>query len=88
MISLKEIKPNIFELTETLPSWYGNKLTFWYWDLDKRLLSEKSDFPDNMRTRKLTEADLDWFEINYRPLIIRREPIDYENLDSAKMSHV
>lgn len=88
MITVKEIKPNIFELVETIIGFTHDTKTSWYWDLDKKLLSESINFPVNMLTRPLTEADLVRFETIYKPLIIRRKPIDYENLDHSTMSHV
>ena len=79
MLTLKEIKPNIFELIEIIQGWIGNDyITHWYWDLDKMLISEKEDFPDTIQTRKLTTEQLLRFEEHYRPLIIRKEPINYE----------
>lgn len=80
MLTLKEIKPNIFELIETMHGWCDTcgYEAHWYWDLNKKLLSEKEDFPDTIQTRKLTTEQLLRFEEHYRPLIIRKEPINYE----------
>lgn len=73
MVTLKEISPNIFELIESA---FGSEIVIIYWNLDKKLISEKRHFPDDIRTRKLTEADLDYFEEFYKPLIIRKNPIN------------
>lgn len=87
MITVKEIKPNIFELIETI-GWFGDIVCEWYWDLDKKLISESADFPKNCLTRYLNDDDLLRFEERYKPLILRKEPINYENINLSSTSHV
>ena len=69
MLSMKEIKPNVFELKETIMGWDKDTITYWYWDLIRKLISEMSDFPDSMRTRVFSDNDLTRFENFYRPLL-------------------
>lgn len=72
MITLKEIDNNIFELKVTIFGFTGSLTNLWYWDLDKKLISERREFPDNFLTRQLTQLQLDRFEKHYKPLIIKR----------------
>lgn len=72
MIELREIRKDVFELKESILDFSDPKKTNWYWDLNRRLISEKPDFPDSMLTRELTNEQLDTFEKHYRLLIIRK----------------
>lgn len=69
MLAMKEIRPNIFELKESIMGVTMTKVTYWYYDLTRNLVSEKPNFPDEMITRSLDKADRMWFERYYRPLL-------------------
>lgn len=70
MLSMIETAPEVFDLTETLMGFDEDNVTHWYWDMNRNLLSEKSDFPQpSMYTRALGEADKVRFERFYRPLL-------------------
>lgn len=69
MLSMKEIRPNVFELVESILGWTDTKKTSWFYDLNEMLVSEKPDFPKGMYTRELTNQTLSWFNVHYRPLL-------------------
>ena len=70
MLSIKEIAPEVFELTETIITANKDHTTNWYWDLNRSLISEKSSFPQpSILTRELYLHDIARFEKHYRPLL-------------------
>ena len=78
-LKITEIKPNVFEIIESIHGFNDTKRTSWYYDLDRNLISEKEDFPksDWGITRDMSQADIDWFENYHRPnAILLNKSID------------
>ena len=60
MIKIHKIKPTIYEVIEIIHCAQETKTTSWYYDLDKELISEKTDFPPSLNglTRRMSEAQM------------------------------
>ena len=56
----------IYIVTEVLHSFGDTKITKWYYDMNKLLISEKMNFPDNELTRKLSDVEIEWFNKYYK----------------------
>lgn len=69
MIKVLHIGGNKYKVTEIRCSFTNTIVKDWFYDMDKLLLSEKSDFPDNILTRKLNNIQIDWFNIHYKPKV-------------------
>ena len=70
MITVFKIKDQeIYIVTEVLHSFRDThcKITKWYYDMDKLLISEDPNFPTGMLTRKLSEEQIKWFNDYYLP---------------------
>jgi len=70
-LKVREISPNVFSVKQTTHGWTDDTHSTFYHDLNRNLVSEKIDFPDEMITRTMTETDIDWFEKYHRKLAIR-----------------
>lgn len=57
----------IYVVTEVIHSFTKTKVTKWYYDMDRLLISEDINFPEGMRTRKLSDDHLKWFNDHYLP---------------------
>ena len=60
---------NILVVTEVIHSFYETIKTNWYYDLNKKIVSEKEDFPEGLYTTKLDQYKIDWVNKYYIPLI-------------------
>lgn len=62
MITVETTGNGLYTLIESSMSFIDTKKTYWYYDLNKKLLSEKSDFPDTLQTRTLSDDDINYFQ--------------------------
>ena len=54
MIEIKIIEEgSVYQVTQILMGWNYSKRTHWYYDLDRKLMSERKEFPDSMLTRPM-----------------------------------
>lgn len=68
MITAFKIKDQeIYIVKEVIHSFRDTKITKWYYDMDKLLISEDPNFPTGMLTRKLSEEQIKWFNDYYLP---------------------
>ncbi len=72
MITVEYAKhQGIYIVTEILyDDFKGSKITKWYYDMDKLLISEDINFPEGMLTRKLSDEQIRWFNAYYLPKVI------------------
>ena len=68
MITVFKIKDReIYIVTEVLHSFSNTKITKWYYDMDKLLISEDPNFPIGMLTRNLSDTQIKLFNDYYLP---------------------
>lgn len=67
MIKVKLLSPGIYRVTEIVQGWNRDKITDWFYDMDKLLISETRDFKEGDRTRKLTASQVDRFNKYHKP---------------------
>ncbi len=81
MITVEQTGIGFYTLIESSMSFIDTKKTYWYYDLNKKLLSEKSDFPEGLYTRKLTDKDIDYFNQWFLPKVNndKLKPANHEN---------
>jgi len=60
MLQVDKIGAGIYKVTETIMSFHSTDITYWYYDLNKQIMSEKEDFPDTMHTRNMDQYKVDW----------------------------
>jgi hypothetical protein len=71
MINVEYAKyQGIYIVTEIIYSFKDSKITKWYYDMDKLLISEDINFPEGMLTRKLSDEQIKWFNDYYLPKAI------------------
>jgi len=71
MITVEYAKhQGIYIVTEIIHSFKDSKVTKWYYDMDKLLISENINFPEGMLTRKLSDEQIRWFNAYYLPKAI------------------
>ena len=66
MITVKILEPGMYKLTETIMSCGDSKISHWYYDFNRNLISEHPDFPDSMKTRPISDVQRDWFNKYYK----------------------
>jgi len=59
MILVKKIDESVYQVTESFVSFFETKISRWYYDTKRMLISEKPNFPDSMLTRKMDEHQYD-----------------------------
>ena len=66
MITVKLLEPEVFEVTDTMHGWDGDIVQKWYYDFNRRILSEKAWFPPTAVTRDMSGDQAYWFNKYHR----------------------
>ena len=71
MITVTETAPKVYHIVQTTHGWTGDQVQHWYYDLNKKLISEKPDFPKGMYTREMVPANYMWFTRHHLPKAVK-----------------
>ena len=69
MLIMKQLPNGVYKLTQHIHSFHRSTVEVWYYDIEKQLISEKENFPDNLQTRSMTGTDNVWFYKYYLKLL-------------------
>lgn len=67
MLQVTEMEKNVYKVRQIVYSFFNTEITDHYYDMDKLLISELPNFSEGMRTRKLTQSQIDWFNKYLKP---------------------